>query len=373
MRIYEYRLFMPFTVAENQVGQLWTFAELSRLNTSGGEGVTILHNEEFEVPFDAATGQVLAELPEYGACCGESTADRPASQSSKARHKASKKAKLKGGLKGEQKGGQKGGQKGDQKDKATEQAAREDTNNESAGESEAEPERPAEQAATASERGHYTKKNYYMASKLPWYVRKVLPTDLATIHESSWNMYPTVKTLLTNDYFKSQFRLSIDTVTRAVPDSGQCEENVHQLSEEQLAKRDVIVVDIAEPEGSESGRAADEDPAQFRSARTGRGPLQPGHWFRPGGQRQQQPLICVYKLVTVEFKVFGLQARVEAYMKGMYRKLFADMHRQIFCWTDKWYGLRLEDVRQIERELQKKLEIQIQQGEISKTALVASD
>lgn len=363
MRIYEYRLFMPFTVTENQIGQLWTFAELSRLNTSGGEGVTILHNEEFEVPLDAATGQVLfAELPEYGEGCGESTGDKPASKSSRTKHKSSKRAKL----------------KSSQKDKSTDQATKENRSNESAGESEAEADRPAEsQLATASKRGHYTKKNYYMASKLPWYVRKVLPTDLATIHESSWNMYPTVKTVLTNDYFKGQFRLSIDTVTRAVPESGQCEENVHQLSEEQLAKRDVIVVDIAEPEGSESGRSAEEEPAQFRSTRTGRGPLQPGQWFRPGGggqqQQQQQPLICVYKLVTVEFKVFGLQARVEAYMKGMYRKLFADMHRQIFCWTDKWYGLRLEDVRQIERELQKRLEVQIQQGEISKTALVATD
>lgn len=358
MRIYEYRLFMPFTVAENQIGQLWTFAELSRLNTSGGEGVAILHNEEFDVPFEAGTGQVLfSELPEYeNVACAE----RPPKKA----RKASKKSKAKSKDKCETKNGSESEAEAEAEKEPVQVEGKQGQGKEQKQDKEKEKEE-----ATASKRGQYTKKNYYMASKLPWYVRKVLPTDLATIHESSWNMYPTVKTVLTNDYFKSQFRLSIDTVTRAVPEGGQCEDNVHNLTEEQLAKRDVLVVDIAEPVDGSGDCPADEDPAQFRSARTGRGPLQPGQWYRSAGQ----PLICVYKLVTVEFKVFGLQARVEAYMKGMYRKLFADMHRQIFCWSDKWYGLRLEDVRHIERELQKKLQVQIQQGEISKTSLAASD
>jgi hypothetical protein len=339
---------MPFTVSENQIGQLWTFAELSRLNTSGGEGVRILHNEEFEVPFEASTGQViLGELPEYESVC--EGVDKPSKKSKKAAKKAAKKNKKKS------------------RESESESESGGEETPEALGSRERE---PAQELPGASKRGLYTRKDYYMASKFPWYVRKVLPTDLATLHESSWNMYPTVKTVLTNDYFKSQFRISIDTVTRAVGEDGQCEHNVHGLTEEQLANRDVIVVDIAEPVEGEC--PPDEDPAQFRSAKTGRGPLQAGHWFRSAGAGQQ-PLICVYKLVTVEFKVFGLQTRVEAYMKNMYRKLFTDMHRQIFCWTDKWYGLRLEDVREIERELQKKLETQIQQGEISKTALAASD
>ena len=50
VKIIEYRIFMPFTVEENQIGQLWSFAETSRLNTGGGEGVEIIRNEFFKIP-----------------------------------------------------------------------------------------------------------------------------------------------------------------------------------------------------------------------------------------------------------------------------------------------------------------------------------
>jgi len=56
---------MPLTVEENLVGQLWSFAENSRLNTSGGEGVTVQKNEFFDIPY-AEDGRVHFEkLPEY--------------------------------------------------------------------------------------------------------------------------------------------------------------------------------------------------------------------------------------------------------------------------------------------------------------------
>ena len=331
---------MPFTVAENQIGQLWTFAELSRLNTSGGEGVTILHSEEFEVPFDPHTGDVLfAELPGYESA--DSDKKPPTKKAKKPKRRA--------------------------KRKTAQEAVIESGSGSDADEPPNETQQQAEKTMLkASQRGIFTKKNYHMASKFPWYIRKVLPAELATLHESSWNMYPTVRTLLTNDYFKGNFRISIDTVTRTVR-SGQCESNVHGLSGGELEAREVIDVDIA-GQVDPSEYRAEEDPSRFESVKSGRGPLVAGEWFRG-----QQPLICVYKLVKVEFRVFGLQTRVEGYMRSMYGKLFRDMHRQIFCWSDRWWEVTLEEVRQIERELQRRLEIQIRQGEVSAATLAAGD
>ncbi|KAK0417519.1 hypothetical protein QR680_013060 [Steinernema hermaphroditum] len=47
MIIKEYRVVLPMTVDEYQVGQLWSVAEASKQETGGGEGVEVLKNEPF--------------------------------------------------------------------------------------------------------------------------------------------------------------------------------------------------------------------------------------------------------------------------------------------------------------------------------------
>ena len=45
--IKEYRIPMPITLEEYQIGQLYATAECSKDNTGGGEGVEVLKNEPF--------------------------------------------------------------------------------------------------------------------------------------------------------------------------------------------------------------------------------------------------------------------------------------------------------------------------------------
>jgi hypothetical protein len=47
MIIKEYRIAMPLTVEEYQIGQLFSVAEASKNETGGGEGVQVLKNEPF--------------------------------------------------------------------------------------------------------------------------------------------------------------------------------------------------------------------------------------------------------------------------------------------------------------------------------------
>jgi len=51
--IKEYRIVLPVTVEEYQVGQLWSVAEASKENTGGGEGVEVIRNE----PYDDENGK----------------------------------------------------------------------------------------------------------------------------------------------------------------------------------------------------------------------------------------------------------------------------------------------------------------------------
>lgn len=342
MKILEYRILMPFTVEENEIGQLWTFAEISRLNTSGGEGVQILYNTEFDVPFDTDGKIINKNLPEY-----ETTEN-------KASKKASKKSKK------EKKKGKRSKELHD--DSICDKNIEEDELDESDIE---DIEIGNTKEYVKNSKGQYTKKLYYMASKFPWYIQKVLPKNLGVIEERSWNMYPTVKTIFTNDYFKNSFKIELDTITKEVK-NGQCDENVHNLTPEQLEKREVIVCDITDPVPQNEYKI-NEDPLVVQTTKTNRGPLKKD-WIS-----NTKPLICIYKLACVEFKVFGLQSRVETYLKGMYRQLFTNFNRQVFCWSDKWYDFSIKDVRQIEVDLAKILLKKIEEGEISKSALMESE
>jgi len=85
---------------------------------------------------------------------------------------------------------------------------------------------------------------------------------------------------------------------------------VHNLPEKELKKREVEIIDITSPV-PEKDYKEDEDPTKFHSEKTGRGPLEEG-WIE-----KADPVMCAYKLVTVEFKWWGLQTRVENFMMSV--------------------------------------------------------
>ena len=40
----------------------------------------------------------------------------------------------------------------------------------------------------------------------------------------------------------------------------------------------------------------------------------------------------------------------------VYQRLFRNLHRQVFCWIDEWYGLTMEDIRRLEEEAKNDLD-----------------
>ncbi|XP_066251748.1 phosphatidylinositol transfer protein alpha isoform isoform X1 [Euwallacea similis] len=197
--------------------------------------------------------------------------------------------------------------------------------------------------------GQYTYKIYHLASKVPAFIRLLAPKGSLEIHEEAWNAYPYCRTVITNPgYMKEKFRLVIETLH--APDMGN-QENVHELPGEKLKSREVIHIDIANDPVTSADYKEDEDPSKFKSQKTGRGPLQGPNW-----KERIDPVMTCYKLVTVEFKWFGLQTRVESFIQKSERRLFTNFHRQVFCWMDRWHGLTMDDIRRIEDKTKEELE-----------------
>jgi len=197
--------------------------------------------------------------------------------------------------------------------------------------------------------GQYTHKIYHIEHKIPWLIRKFAPNDSLSFHEKAWNAYPYCRTIVTNDYMKGDFFLKIETM-HVDNDDGNLE-NVHKLSPEMLKMREIVYVDIANDPVRETDYKEDEDPTKYKSTKTGRGPLVGQDWHKT-----MQPMMCAYKLVTYQFKWKLIGSRVENFIGVAERRIFLNFHRQVFCWTDRWHGMTMEDIRKLEEETKEQLD-----------------
>ncbi|KAK2870737.1 hypothetical protein Q8A67_023264 [Cirrhinus molitorella] len=280
--IKEYRVVLPCSVEEYQVGQLFSVAEASKNETGGGEGIEVLKNEPYE---------------------------------------------------------------------------------------------------KEGEKGQYTHKIYHLKSKVPGFVKMIAPEGALVFHEKAWNAYPYCRTsddlmLLfviklrfvnvnttvfssQNEYMKDDFMIKIETWHK--PDTGSLE-NVHDLDPTTWKTVEVVHIDIADRSQVEPGDyKPDEDPAIFHSEKTGRGPLGPD-WKKELLAKPDAPRMCAYKLVTVKFKWWGLQTKIENFIHKQEKRIFTNFHRQLFCWIDSWVELTMEDIRRMEEETQRELEEMRQKG-----------
>ncbi|XP_064819035.1 phosphatidylinositol transfer protein alpha isoform-like [Oncorhynchus masou masou] len=120
--------------------------------------------------------------------------------------------------------------------------------------------------------------------------------------------------------------------------------------------RDVLVEKDTEPIPIRSlDYKPEDDPTKFKSGKTGRGPLGPD-WKKELPKKTDCPHMCAYKLVTVKFKWWGLQNKVENFIQKQEKRLFTNFHRQLFCWIDKWIELTMEDIRRMEDDTRKELD-----------------
>ncbi|KAI3985543.1 hypothetical protein MKX01_026036 [Papaver californicum] len=191
-------------------------------------------------------------------------------------------------------------------------------------------------------KGQYTSKVYHLQSKIPTWLTTFAPADALLMQEEAWNAYPRCKTVIKCPYFE-RFSLSIETIHKA--DNGNSE-NVHGLSQEQLATREVVIIDIASTVRDYWSYAVGSsyvDLSKFKSSRTNRGPLLEG-W-----QDSCEPVMTAYKLVTVDVPYWCFGYRLEQALLSGERALFLESHRNCFAWIDEWFGMKMEQIRELEK------------------------
>ena len=215
------------------------------------------------------------------------------------------------------------------------------------------------------------------------------------------------------DYMKDNFRLVVETMHS--PDRGT-QENAHHLDPQLLKQRDVVFIDIGNDSVNPSvyiwnvfmcvcvyitfsfvvtfpmqDYKPDEDPRKFKSQKTNRGPLC-NDWRVSNCQclyfvhmihsmfacRKVVNRSCVptnWSLVSLNGLAFKVVLRTIFKRYDIFfcfllllflftiiccfqteRRIFLNFHRQVFCWVDKWHGLTMKDIRELEEKTKKELD-----------------
>ncbi|KAI6201182.1 Protein retinal degeneration B [Aphelenchoides besseyi] len=205
--------------------------------------------------------------------------------------------------------------------------------------------------------GQYTYKVYHIGNRIPTWIRSILPSSALEAHEEAWNAYPFTKTRYSSPMLD---RLQVDVETVYLNDAGT-QENVFHLTKDELKHRHVDVMDFVNDLVSSHDYILEEDPKEYKSKKTGRGPLS-NNWIEEY-TKNRKPLMCAYKLCRVEFRYWGMQTRVERWIQDLaLRNTMLRAHRQAWAWQDEWVGLTIDDIRRLEQEAALYLQ-QVMKGE----------
>ncbi|CAH7242202.1 membrane-associated phosphatidylinositol transfer protein 2 isoform X4 [Phodopus roborovskii] len=195
--------------------------------------------------------------------------------------------------------------------------------------------------------GQYTHKVYHVGMHIPGWFRSILPKAALRVVEESWNAYPYTRTRFTCPFVE---KFSIDIETFYMTDTGE-NNNVFNLSPGEKNQLITDTIDIVKDPVPPNEYKTEEDPKLFQSVKTHRGPLS-DNWIEEYKKRLL-PIMCAYKLCKVEFRYWGMQSKIERFIHDTgLRRVMVRAHRQAWCWQDEWYGLTMENIRELEREVQ---------------------
>mmetsp|Transcript_85974 Transcript_85974/g.229452 ORF Transcript_85974/g.229452 Transcript_85974/m.229452 type:complete len:249 (-) Transcript_85974:395-1141(-) len=170
----------------------------------------------------------------------------------------------------------------------------------------------------------FVKRRYALDESFPSFMRAI-STNGTTLEEFHNSSLPVSSSIMKLPAFQS-FMLRIDTLL--LEDCGTTP-NAFNLPANALSKRQVQIIDIA--------KATTKLTSTLENGQT-LGSLA-ANW-----QKTEKKMMCVYKLVTVEFEYWGLKSAVENYMQTCEEETSVIHNQRVFCWSSQWLGHSLAEV-----------------------------
>lgn len=203
-------------------------------------------------------------------------------------------------------------------------------------------------------KGQYTEKTLSFSSRIPSMIRWAVPKDYLRVEEVSRNCYPYIKTEYMQPGMGENFKLTLESMHKPYPSGFS--ENELGLTEEELAKRKIIYLDILNgkpaPPAKWDLHNIDWEKVGLQAALeapTGNyNPDAPPEWT----QYYQGEMMIVTKVIKFNFQWYGLQTVVQNFaLNTVFPNTFLDSHRALVTWGDHWRGMTIDDILRMEEDI----------------------
>ncbi|XP_022088548.1 phosphatidylinositol transfer protein alpha isoform-like isoform X2 [Acanthaster planci] len=182
-----------------------------------------------------------------------------------------------------------------------------------------------ERAFDNGKTGQYTDKIFHVTSKVPRTIRALSPRGSLEVQEISKNAFTEVETVLSSPlYMKNNFHLTTYTRLKEADNCQQDDVFNDIYYEASYMHGEVINIDITR----------DIDPRDYKE--------------------DEDPTKCFTS------ERLNLTPDWQAA-----RRYFMQLHRQMYCWADQWFDFTIEDIREMEEEMEVRLDKKRHQGQVT--------
>lgn len=235
------------------------------------------------------------------------------------------------------------------------------------------------------EKGYLTEKIYHVKSKIPSFIRWVVPDKYLHFYETSYNAFPHTTTINTIPALGEDFLLSVESQHMDAKftfnkEKGENEftipDNSLNLNDTELKERKIYYIDILNgPATSNVESFGEENEKDVKNKNPGAkdviknfvcpeigikeplGNFDTTNEYHPDqipawAKKYNGEMALIVKVVRFHLKWFGLQSAAEKIVSNtFYPKLFTDVHRKIILTGPQWKSLTMEDIMKEEEKV----------------------
>jgi hypothetical protein len=208
---------------------------------------------------------------------------------------------------------------------------------------------------TETESGQYIHTIVRNKSRVPAFLRLVVPEKYLTIHQKRWDAYPHERMTTTNPGMGNNFLMSVEWLHLQYRPNESFPENPAGLSPEQFARRKVIWIDIVDskpqPDKKEESLRDFVCPeAGITTPLKGNKKAKAADESIPPVWTQTYPgeMMCAVNVTLFKFKWRGLQSMVEKQMMAMNHTMILQWGRLMMAWASQWCRMSIEEAIEID-------------------------
>jgi len=204
-------------------------------------------------------------------------------------------------------------------------------------------------------KGQYTHKVFLVSERLPSWVKSLIPVlKDCTIEEKSWNAFPYCKSVYECKLLGERFKMEV--LSMHFDDDKGDRENALDISSDKLALRQVRKIDIRDVDHLQGIPL----PSEFVPTKASeRGPLD-ADWM----EGKKSPVMCAYKVVSLEVSIWPIQEQCESYMlRTQVVQGITEVCTRSWCWLDSYVDMDEKDLRKYQDESNQRLERFYKTGE----------